>query len=89
VVGHHGSETSSSQPFLDEIRPEYGIISTAGPTHRDNNPDEDVMRRLSDIGTKLYATCRSGNTVVTFDGGQIELPSDSEQITLDNYKKAA
>jgi competence protein ComEC len=90
VIGHHGSETSSSQPFLDEIRSEYGIISTAGPTHRDNNPDGDVMQRLSGIGTKLFATYRSGNIVVTFDNGQIQLsPPISEQITLDSYKKTA
>jgi beta-lactamase superfamily II metal-dependent hydrolase len=90
VVGHHGSETSSSQAFLDEIRPEYGIISTAGPSHKDRNPDEEVMERLSEIGTKLYATYRSGNITVTFDDGAISLsPPESQQITPQNYKEAA
>jgi beta-lactamase superfamily II metal-dependent hydrolase len=90
IVGHHGSETSSSQTFLDEIRPEYGLISTAGPSHKDRNPDEEVMKRLSGVGTKLYATYRSGNIVVTFHDGMIRLsPPASEQITLQNYKNAA
>jgi beta-lactamase superfamily II metal-dependent hydrolase len=91
VVGHHGSETSSSQAFLDEIRPEYGIISSAGPEYRGyNNPDIGVLNRLSALGTKMFATYRSGNITVTFDDGTISLsPPESQQITPQDYKKAA
>jgi beta-lactamase superfamily II metal-dependent hydrolase len=90
IVAHHGSETSSSQAFLDEIRPEYGIVSSAGPSAKDRNPDEEVMTRLESIGTKLYATYRSGNITITFDNGSILFsPPSSEQITLQNYKDAA
>jgi beta-lactamase superfamily II metal-dependent hydrolase len=91
VVGHHGSETSSSQAFLDEIRPEYGIISSAGPEYRKyNNPDISVLNRLTALGAKMFATYRSGNITVTFDGGTIRLsPPESQQITPQNYKEAA
>jgi competence protein ComEC len=90
VVGHHGSETSSSQGLLDEIRPKYGVISTAGPSHGDENPDGEVMMRLEASGTRLFATYRSGNINVIFDGGTIRLsPPADEQITLQNYKNAA
>jgi beta-lactamase superfamily II metal-dependent hydrolase len=91
VVGHHGSETSSSQAFLDEIRPEYGIISSAGPEYKKyNNPDIEVLNRLSALGTKMFATYRSGNITITFDNGTISLsPPESQQITPQNYKAAA
>ncbi|MDR1358035.1 MAG: hypothetical protein LBJ48_01570, partial [Coriobacteriales bacterium] len=91
VVGHHGSETSSSQTFLDEIRPEYGIISSQGPNVGSyDNPDIEVLRRLSKLGTVMYATYRSGTIVATIDGSGISLsPPESEQITPKNYREAA
>jgi beta-lactamase superfamily II metal-dependent hydrolase len=91
VVGHHGSETSSTQALLDEIRPEYGIISSQGPNKgKYKNPDIEVLKRLSAFGTQLYATYRSGTIVVTIDGGAITLsPPVSERITSENYKEAA
>jgi beta-lactamase superfamily II metal-dependent hydrolase len=91
VVGHHGSETSSSQAFLDEIRPEYGIISSQGPNVGSyDNPDSEVLRRLSALGTMMYATYRSGTITVTIEAGAIRLsPPPSERITPENYRDAA
>ena len=91
VVGHHGSETSSTQGFLDEIKPEYGIISSQGPNKgKYNNPDIEVLKRLSALGTQMYATYRSGTIVVTINGGVMTLsPPPSERITSENYKEAA
>jgi beta-lactamase superfamily II metal-dependent hydrolase len=91
VVGHHGSETSSSQAFLDEIRPEYGIISRQGPNVGTyNNPDIAVLRRLAGLGTVMYATYRSGTIVATIGANGISLsPPKSERITPDNYREAA
>ena len=90
VVGHHGSETSSSQPFLDEIRPEYGIISSQGPNVGSyNNPDIEVLKRLDALGTQIYATYRSGTIVATIDGDAVTLsPPAAERITLENYREA-
>jgi beta-lactamase superfamily II metal-dependent hydrolase len=91
IVGHHGSETSSSQAFLDEIRPEYGIISSQGPNAGSyNNPDIEVLRRLSDLGTVIYTTYRSGTIVATIDAGGISLSTPpNEQITPENYRVMA
>jgi competence protein ComEC len=91
VVGHHGSETSSSQAFLEEIRPEYGIISSQGPNIGSyNNPDIEVLKRLSSRGTQMYATYRSGTIVATIENGTITLsPPLNERITPENYKTAA
>jgi beta-lactamase superfamily II metal-dependent hydrolase len=91
VVGHHGSETSSSQAFLDEIRPAYGLISSQGPGKGSyNNPDARVLTRLDALGAAMYATYRSGTIVATISGGAITLsPPASERITPENYDEAA
>ncbi|MDR1043314.1 MAG: MBL fold metallo-hydrolase [Clostridiales Family XIII bacterium] len=86
VVGHHGSETSSTQALLEEIRPEVCIISSEGPTKKYENPNWFVMERLLDFTPEIYATYISGNIVVTVDDGDISVPADDgDRLTLDNY----
>ncbi|MDD4316444.1 MAG: MBL fold metallo-hydrolase [Clostridia bacterium] len=63
-VGHHGSETSSSQGFLDYITPEYAVISV-GDSY--GHPSSEVMNRLFDSGTVTYRTNRHGNIVLYVD----------------------
>ena len=40
-VGHHGSRTSSSKEFIDEINPRYSIISV-GKNNRYGHPNDGV-----------------------------------------------
>jgi hypothetical protein len=48
------------------------------------------MEHLAAIGTKLYAICKSGNIIVTFNDGAISLSTpESQMITLQNYKQTA
>ncbi|MDC3418179.1 ComEC/Rec2 family competence protein [Aquibacillus salsiterrae] len=66
-VAHHGSATSSSYQFLQEVRPERAILSYA----KDNpygHPVRDVVDRLLEVGTTIYSTAKLGNIVVTTDG---------------------
>jgi hypothetical protein len=88
VIGRHGSEIPSSQPFLDEISSKYGLISSQGPNKDSyNNPDIRVLQRLTEIGTEMYATYRSGIIVAKFDGNAIILSlPERERITAENYK---
>ena len=39
-VGHHGSKTSSSKLFIDEINPKYSIISV-GKNNRYGHPNKE------------------------------------------------
>ena len=41
-VGHHGSRTSSSKEFIDEINPKYSIISV-GKNNRYGHPNKEVI----------------------------------------------
>ena len=52
-VGHHGSKTSSSEEFINEINPKYSIISV-GKNNRYGHPNKEVLDNLKD--TKIYRT---------------------------------
>ncbi|WP_257346099.1 DNA internalization-related competence protein ComEC/Rec2 [Pseudalkalibacillus decolorationis] len=59
-VGHHGSETSSSQAFLDHVQPEIGLISV-GVNNRYQHPSTKVIDRLKQNGVTIYRTDISGS----------------------------
>lgn len=62
-VGHHGSNTSSSEKFLKSVAPEIAIISVEkGNTY--GHPDTAVLKRLEKIGTKIYRTDEQGNIFI-------------------------
>ena len=46
-VGHHGSKTSSSKEFIDEINPKYSIISV-GKNNRYGHPNKEVLGILKE-----------------------------------------
>ena len=54
-VAHHGSNTSSSENFLNQIKPEIAIISV-GPNNSYNLPKNSILKRLENIGAIIYRT---------------------------------
>ncbi len=68
-VGHHGSDTSTTQEFLDAVRPKYAVISVGNDTS--NLPKASVSRRLADAGISVYRTDISGTVVFLSDGKNI------------------
>ena len=48
-VGHHGSKTSSSKSFINEINPKYSIISV-GKNNRYGHPNKEVLTNLNNSG---------------------------------------
>ena len=57
-IGHHGSKTSSSKEFINEINPNYSIISV-GKNNRYGHPNKEVLNNLSD--SKIYRTDQDGS----------------------------
>jgi competence protein ComEC len=87
IVGHHGSETSNSEPLLSLITPTYALISSEGPAGQYANPNIDVMTRLATAHTHIYATYKSGDIAVTFKGNEISLSvPESDELTPENYR---
>ncbi len=74
-VGHHGSETSTTYPFLREVMPEYAIIS-AGKGNSYGHPTEDVLSRLRDADATIYRTDLNGDIFVTSDGKNVSVSTE-------------
>lgn len=66
-VGHHGSSTSSSKRFLNQVLPQISIISV-GEDNDYNHPHDEVINRLEKIGTLIYRTDEKGNILLESDG---------------------
>lgn len=69
-VGHHGSDTSTSYRFLNEIMPEYAVISV-GSDNSYGHPTEDTLSRLRDADVKVFRTDLQGDVYCTSDGSSV------------------
>lgn len=66
-VGHHGSDTSTTYPFLREIMPKYAVISV-GTGNNYGHPTKDTLSRLRDADVTVYRTDMQGDIYCTSDG---------------------
>ena len=66
IAGHHGSDNSTSQDLLDSTTPEICIISV-GEHNRYGHPGDETLKRLTDLGAKIYRTDRDGTITLTLD----------------------
>ena len=65
-VGHHGSNTSTSDAFLTAVAPEDAVISVgAGNTY--GHPHQETLDRLAAHGVTVYRTDEDGTVVLTSD----------------------
>lgn len=71
-VGHHGSNTSSSESFLNQVKPNYAVIMVG----KDNSyglPKEIILERLKNIRSQIYRTDEMGTIEITSNGNNIEV----------------
>ena len=68
-VGHHGSDTSSTEAFLEAVRPAVAVVSV-GRENPLGHPTAEVMDRLRErLSTEhLYLTAEDGTIELTTDG---------------------
>ena len=66
-VGHHGSNTSTTEEFLNETDPAFAMIS-AGETNRFGHPHPEVVERLKERGIAIYNTGTNGGITYRFWG---------------------
>jgi competence protein ComEC len=66
-AGHHGSRTSSSQAFLEAVKPDVALISV-GIKNQFHHPHPSTIKRLEEMGIKVYRTDLAQNISVSTDG---------------------
>ena len=73
-VGHHGSKTSSSKEFIDEINPNYSIISV-GKNNRYGHPNKEVLNNLQD--SKICRTDIDGSIMFKIENKKLKIETCS------------
>ncbi|OGG40093.1 hypothetical protein A3A21_01630 [Candidatus Jorgensenbacteria bacterium RIFCSPLOWO2_01_FULL_45_25b] len=65
-VPHHGSRFSSTKEFLKAVSPKIAIIEVGKNTY--GHPTPQTLKRLEEIGAKIYRTDRDGTIQITTNG---------------------
>ena len=76
-VGHHGSKTSSSKEFFDEIKPKYSVISV-GKNNRYGHPNKEVLDNLNN--SKIYRTDQDGSIMFKIKNNKLIIETCSPEI---------
>ena len=73
-VGHHGSKTSSSKTFINEINPRYSVISV-GKNNRYGHPNKEVLNNLEQ--SKIYRTDQDGSIMFKIKNNKLKIETYS------------
>lgn len=84
-VGHHGSSSSSSQKFLDVVKPTYSIISVNNSEYS-KHPAESTVERLKSINSEIYRTDINGTIWITSNGTKLEINELDINVNGNNIK---
>jgi competence protein ComEC len=80
-VAHHGSKTSSSEPFLDAVRPRVAVVSV-GAGNSYGHPSASVMNALLARDVLVLRTDQVGSSVVSTDGAKIIIAAGGRSWTV-------
>jgi competence protein ComEC len=69
---HHGSKYSSSEIFLDQLRPTVSLISCSA-TNRYGHPGKETLERMNEVGSRVMITRDCGAIRVWTDGRRVEV----------------
>lgn len=67
LAGHHGSDTASSQAFMDAVSPTYAVIS-CGEGNSYGHPHAEVLNRFRSMGIQVFRTDEQGSVIAESDG---------------------
>jgi competence protein ComEC len=73
-VAHHGSRSSSTPRFVEEVAPALAMVSV-GRRSRFGHPHAEVLERYHRRGTRLFRTDRDGTVTLSTDGTSLAVSS--------------
>jgi len=71
-VGHHGSQYSSKEEFLNMVKPKYAVIEV-GKNNSYGHPTKETLNKLMDRNIKIYRTDMDGTIIFSSDGNNISV----------------
>ncbi|WP_392486221.1 ComEC/Rec2 family competence protein [Haloimpatiens sp. FM7315] len=74
-LGHHGSKSSTSLNFINNINPKIAIIS-CGKNNKYNHPHKETLKKINEINCKIYRTDVNGSVLIIGDGNTLEIQSE-------------
>ena len=77
IVPHHGSQTSSTSPFIQRVAPEYALVSV-GFMNRYRLPNSAVIQRYLDANITVLSTAQVGQITLTWSD---EKPTSKPHIS--------
>ncbi len=69
-IGHHGSDTSTTEKFLKSVNPKYAVISS-GKDNQYGHPHQTTINKLMNNKAEIHRTDTEGTIVITSDGEKI------------------
>jgi len=68
-VAHHGSKYSTSDLFLENVKPKIAVIEVGKNSY--GHPTPEVLQRLEKFGIKVFRTDKDGDVEMESDGKNI------------------
>lgn len=84
-VGHHGSNTSSSEEFLNQVRPHFAVIQV-GKNNSYRLPNKYTISRLEKVGAEVLRT-DTNECSFWFTSDGTNIVETEVNINLDNYQE--
>lgn len=66
LVGHHGSKSSTTLSFLNQVNPEYAVIQVGDNSY--GHPKETILERLRKKNIEVYRNDLQGTVEIISDG---------------------
>lgn len=74
-VGHHGAGAASGAEFLEQVSPEWAVISV-GEDNDFGHPSEATLKRLTEAGARVLRTDQHGTITVQSDGRALTVTAE-------------
>lgn len=71
-VAHHGSDSSTTQEFLDICQPNVAMIS-CGIKNKYGHPSRETIEKLDAMGVETFVTKNTGEIMIITDGDKIQV----------------
>jgi competence protein ComEC len=75
---HHGSRSSSSEAFLEKVRPQI-VVVTAGRGNLYGVPHQEILDRYKNMGARILRTDEEGAVEIAADGKAILIRTAREE----------